>query len=170
ILVGVQTVEDDNPQLTTRLENKSDSHHPVKIILDSSLRISPNANVIIDKTSPTWLATTKSDSNFGLQNIKILRCKETESMVDLDDLLKQLAGENITSLLVEGGPRVVTSFLKAGLVDRVIQFVSPSYLGGEGRGAVGSLGIERLSEKISLKNITVKTLGSDLMIEGDVDV
>lgn len=86
-------------------------------------------------------------------------------MVDLPHLLKK-AGENqITSLLVEGGRGVFTSFLKEKLVDKIYYFLSPKIL-GRGLDSFGDLGIKEISNSITLRGCETKRFRNDLLVIG----
>ncbi|QQR81546.1 MAG: bifunctional diaminohydroxyphosphoribosylaminopyrimidine deaminase/5-amino-6-(5-phosphoribosylamino)uracil reductase RibD [Deltaproteobacteria bacterium] len=180
IVVGIGTVQTDDPQLTTRLRS-DESHDPIRVVLDSSLKISAKAKVLRQiSASPTWIATTLAETDKKIKNFEkkfsrvsfeILSCRsDSKHRVDLKDLLKKIAARGVVSVLVEGGPSVATSFLQQKLVDRVVHFISPSYVGGNHHGALGDLLIKKLGQKMSLREIEVRTLGSDIMIEGFINL
>ncbi|MBI3541276.1 MAG: bifunctional diaminohydroxyphosphoribosylaminopyrimidine deaminase/5-amino-6-(5-phosphoribosylamino)uracil reductase RibD [Deltaproteobacteria bacterium] len=157
ILVGLETVRKDNPQLTTRLKGQK-GHDPIRVILDSRLRISSKAKVLHLKSSaPTWVATTVSKKHrrlpwFQQKGIEILFCrKDSKGRVDLKDLLKQLGKREIVQLLVEGGATVAESFLKQKLADRFILFFAPSLMG-----------------ETSIRQLSGRKMGPDLMVEGHI--
>lgn len=139
VLVGIGTVEKDDPQLTTRLSG-GHGQDPVRVVLDSRLRIGRKAHVLtLHSPSPTWIATTVSPSSSRVRKIRkrgveVLFCRKDDRLgrVDLKDLLKKLACRGIVTLLVEGGPNVWRSFLEAGLVDQVALFIAPFRLGKKG--------------------------------------
>lgn len=117
ILVGVETIITDNPELTVRLTK---GENPIKIILDSKLRTPKNAK-ILNNLSKTIIATTKTSPEKH-----ILTCKKTKNeQIDLKDLLKKLYKKGICSILVEGGEKISDSFLKADLVDRLSLICTP---------------------------------------------
>ena len=174
ILVGIETVLHDDPLLTNRLEGEGNVHHPKRVILDSHLRIPATAKVLTDRTSPTLIASLRSLEEipdiFKQEGVSFIQCREDSGRISLLNLAENLADLGILSLLVEGGPSVISSFLRAGLVDRVVQFVSPSYLGEEGRSGIGTLGITDLERRMWLKDISIQNIGPDLRIEGEVCV
>lgn len=175
VLVGVDTILADDPLLTTRIDDAGfELHQPIRIVVDSELKIPVASKVITDRTSETIIATTQLTSivsdKFEKEGVSILRCDKIGERVSLRDLLRQLSLMNITSLLVEGGPTIIASFFRENLVDHVIQFISPSYLGGNCKPAIGDLKIEELSKRILLKDLSINKCGVDFVVAGDVNV
>lgn len=132
ILVGVNTVLADDPQLTVRLVS---GPQPQPIVLDSSLRFPPTAR-LLQHPRGVWIATTphrdtsREDALQRRQVRFLVIPADEEGRVNLRDLLSTLYGEGITSIMVEGGPRVLTAFLRQGLADAVVVTVCPYYIGG----------------------------------------
>ena len=173
ILAGVGTVISDNPILTTRFfAGDTEIHHPIRVILDSKLRIPLASHVIKDRTSRTIIATTLQPSfiidELKSEGIEIIQCDKNGEMVSLRDLLRQLAARNIMSLLVEGGSTVISSFFREGLVDWVIQYISPTFLGGDAVSSLGELNIGSLSNRIMLQDVSINNIGDDFVVEGEV--
>lgn len=166
ILVGVETVIADDPQLTTRLE-KMDVRHPLRVILDSKGRIPPTARVL-DPALPgqTLVATTEATSLMD-SGVEVLTLPADDGRVNLEALLTTLGQREITSLLVEGGGTVLGSFFTHGLVDRVLAFVAPLIIGGrEAPTSVGGAGAARIAEAWRLERVQVQRLGPDVLISG----
>ncbi|HEX7475513.1 MAG TPA: RibD family protein [Dehalococcoidales bacterium] len=132
ILVGINTVVADNPYLTVRLV---EGQSPLPIVLDSRLRLPLNSNLLKNKTPPL-VATTTSASQERQRRIeesgaKIIRTTPDErGWVDLRSLLDALADLGIKKVMVEGGARVITSFLSQHLVDWIVITIAPTFLGG----------------------------------------
>jgi len=170
ILVGINTVLADDPQLNVRLKNKK-TKNPLRIVLDSKLQIPLNAKILNTSLAPTWIATTlkkASDKSKLLesQGIRVLFCPEKEGQIDLHFLIKKLGEEEMDSLLVEGGGTVNFSFAKAKLVDKVYAFIAPKLIGGnKAKTGMEGVGFEKLSDVVQLKNIHYKKLDNDLLIE-----
>lgn len=165
VLVGANTVKRDDPELTLHNVRGED---PIRIILDSAGKISHSSKVIKEnKNGKTIIATTnqKTKEKFK-EKVEIWKLKKSEDgKVDLVQLLKK-AGENqITSLLVEGGRGVFTSFLKEKLVDKIHYFLSPKIL-GKGLDSFGDLGIKEISDSITLRDYEIKRFKNDLLIVG----
>lgn len=169
VLVGIGTVLADNPSLTTRLiEGKS----PIRVILDSKARISLDSKVLTDKSARTIIAVTE---NAPPEKISALKACGAEviiagyEQIDLKMLMKMLAAQEITSILVEGGGQVHFSMMKAGLVDKIYGFIAPKIIGGsKSLTAVEGEGFLKLSEAMTLKNFTSEKIGEDILISGYV--
>jgi diaminohydroxyphosphoribosylaminopyrimidine deaminase / 5-amino-6-(5-phosphoribosylamino)uracil reductase len=163
ILVGINTVVADDPELTARLDGQ-DPRQPLRIVLDSSLRIRQSARVI---GANTLIATTKP-GRVGLA--EVLKLPATpEGRVSIPDLLDELGRRQILSVLVEGGAEVHAAFFREGFVDKVYAFIGPKLLGGrEAPGPLGGEGISLLSEAIGLTDVDVTRLGDDVLISGYV--
>jgi len=170
ILVGLGTVLQDNPSLTTRLIDGG--RDPVRIVLDSMARLPVTARVLSGESpAPIVVATTDRASDARVAELErrggwVIRCGGGP-FVDLEVLLRELAAREITSVLVEGGATVHASFLEAGLVDKLHWFVAPKIIGGvDAPGAVGGRGIDRVSEALCLERVRWLDLGHDVCIEG----
>ena len=165
ILVGVDTVIADDPELTTRLEGAG-GRQPLRVILDSQLRTPHAANVV----GPNTLIATTREGQVG--EAETMQFASTpEGRVELAPLLEELGRRGILSLLVEGGSEVHASFFNEGLVDKVHAFLAPMVIGGRGApGPVGGPGIEGLDQAIALHDLETTRLGRDLMITAYVDV
>ena len=172
ILVGINTVLADNPRLTVRLVR---GRNPARVILDSRLRMPLDSEIVKTRdVAPVMIATTaqadkEKPSRLQELGIEILEVQSDESGgIDLKHLLQVLGQRNISSLLVEGGSKVITSFLRQKLADRVVVAVAPKIL-GKGVDAVGELGIIRLSQAFKLTFRKVSRAGEDIVIEAEVD-
>jgi diaminohydroxyphosphoribosylaminopyrimidine deaminase/5-amino-6-(5-phosphoribosylamino)uracil reductase len=173
IIVGINTVIKDNPSLTARKNNKLYKKQPIRIILDSNLKIPLNRK-IFKKTniSPVIIATTKNiplikKQKLAKKGIEILICKEKRNMVDLVDLMKKLALREISHVLVEGGGEVISSFLKEKLADEIFLFISPMILGGDISSVRGE-GFLKIENAPRLKNIEFKKIGNEFLIKGEI--
>ena len=98
--------------------------------------------------------------------MRVLRLPARETYVDLPALLAQLDAEGIRTLMVEGGARVITSFLKAQLVDRLIVTITPTLIGGVR--AVTQL-LSDSGEFPRLRHASVQQLGADWIVSGELD-
>ena len=168
ILVGVGTVIKDNPELTVRLAR---GRNPLRVIVDTALKIPANSKVLqnLSQTS-TIIATIKKASdpqfqrltNLGAEVITIAADKQGN--VDLKKLLKILAKNNISSILIEGGAQVITSTLFRNLANRLVTIIAPKIL-GKGLEAVGDLKISNLdlAKKLSIRKITRS--GDDIIVD-----
>ena len=173
IMVGINTVIEDNPMLTARVDG---GKNPIRIVVDSSLRIDINANVVQDKSAKSIIATTdKADKDKILklqaQDVDVIVVdKDENDKVDIEKLLDILGQQNICSILVEGGATLSGSFVAKKLVDKVYFFIAPKIIGGkEAKTPVAGTGILNLQEALALKDIQIEKLEEDILIIGRVD-
>lgn len=173
IMVGINTVIEDNPMLTARVDG---GKNPIRIVVDSSLKIDINANVVQDKSAKTIIATTdKADKDKFLklqaQDVDVIVVdKDKNDKVDIEKLLDILGQQNICSILVEGGATLSGSFVAKKLVDKVYFFIAPKIIGGkEAKTPVAGTGILNLQEALTLKDIQIEKLEEDILIIGRVD-
>lgn len=173
IMVGINTVIEDNPMLTARVDG---GKNPIRIVVDSSLKIDINANVVQDKSAKTIVATTdKADKDKILklqaQDVDVIVVdKDEKDKVDIEKLLDILGQQNICSILVEGGATLNGSFVAKKLVDKVYFFIAPKIIGGkEAKTPVAGTGILNLQEALALKDIQFEKLEEDILIIGRVD-
>ncbi len=169
ILVGIGTVIADNPRLTVRLSEGTD---PQPVILDSTLRFPLDAYLLKNPELPPWIATTERAPAYRRRELEMAGARvislpsTPNGWVDLPPLLECLAGEGIKSVMVEGGPRVITSFLAERTVDHLVLTVAPVVVGGlRAVGDLDSLGVQRPR----LLNMGYQRLGDDLVVWGDPD-
>ncbi|MCP4255147.1 MAG: bifunctional diaminohydroxyphosphoribosylaminopyrimidine deaminase/5-amino-6-(5-phosphoribosylamino)uracil reductase RibD [Candidatus Scalindua sp.] len=169
IMVGAGTVVADNPQLTVRHVR---GKNPFRIIVDSKLRIPIKSSVLTDTNAHlTIIATTSSASAREIAAIKKLGVdvwvvkKERDGMVSLKDLLRELGEREIVSVLVEGGSEIITSLLKAGLVDKMIIPIAPKIV-GKGLEAIGDLKINKINKSIKFSSFKTIKKGDDIIFEG----
>ena len=167
----VDTAINDDPSLTSRLPGRK-GHDPLRVVLDTSLRMSPQAVMLSQESSAaTWIfCSPKADlkKRQALQDAgaRVIDVPEKNGRPNLPDVLRALAQEGHTSLLVEGGSAIHTSFLKAGLVDQVTLFMAPLFLGNESIPVVGDLAITDVGAGRRFQTSRVKRFGNDVLIEG----
>jgi 3,4-dihydroxy 2-butanone 4-phosphate synthase/GTP cyclohydrolase II len=168
ILVGVGTVLADDPQLTVRMVPGAS---PIRVVLDSTLRVPEDARVLDDDAATLVITTERSDrdkrdlvESRGAGVRVARRCGEG---VEIKSALKILSDMGVRSVLVEGGAKVITSFLKQGLVDRVIVSIAPKLI-GTGTEGVGDLGTRSVTEGVTLANRSVHVVGQDILVAGSV--
>lgn len=173
IMVGINTVIEDNPMLTSRVDG---GKNPIRIVVDSSLKIDINANVVQDKSAKTIIATTDKANKDKILKLQaqdvdvIVVDKDENDKVDIEKLLDILGQQNICSILVEGGATLSGSFVAKKLVDKVYFFIAPKIVGGkEAKTPVAGTGILNLQEALALKDIQIEKLEEDILIIGRVD-
>ncbi len=169
VMVGVETVLRDEPQLTVRMVSGAS---PARIVLDSTLRVPDDAAVLGPASATTIVTTERSDparrAALRERGVRVeVVPAAADGRVDLLAALASLRAGGIQSLLVEGGARVITALLAAGVVDRIIVAVAPVIL-GRGTEAVDDLGVERVADGIRLEHRTVVAAGDDVVLAWDV--
>ena len=167
ILVGIGTVLLDDPRLNVRGTKGSS---PLKVVVDSTLRIPQNARLFKTK-GKVLIATTKKSSSLKRKRLskkaEVLVLDSDRGKVSVKSLLEALARRGVLHVLAEGGGEMIASLVEAGLCDEAYVFVAPKIIGG--RDAVTSVegrGILDLKKAVSLKNTTVQKIGNDFLIHG----
>ncbi|MBW2975260.1 bifunctional diaminohydroxyphosphoribosylaminopyrimidine deaminase/5-amino-6-(5-phosphoribosylamino)uracil reductase RibD [Candidatus Woesearchaeota archaeon] len=167
VMVGANTVLKDDPKLNVRLVK---GRNPKKIVVDTKLRIPINANIAKNDPSDLIIATSKKASKSKMKRLMqkgahILTMGASNGKIDLKELMKELGKREICSILVEGGAELNAEAIKSGIVDKVLFFISPQFI-GKGLGALGDLGINKVDRSIKLKKLDYKKIGRDILIEG----
>ncbi|MBN1354274.1 MAG: RibD family protein [Candidatus Omnitrophica bacterium] len=166
ILVGIGTVLRDNPSLTTRFIK---GRNPVRIVVDSKLRLPATANVVKSiKEAMTIVFTTNGAPKGKIEKLRkkgvevIVRPIARDGYIDIGDIIRILYKKGIKKILVEGGKSIITSFLKADLADRIIVIVAPKIL-GKGVESAGDMGITRIDGALRMRLGSVERLGEDVI-------
>lgn len=174
IMVGVGTVERDDPLLTTRLERGG--RDALRVVVDSRLRISDQAKILqVHSEAPTVVATTAQAPYGKIRRlrdlgVRVLVLPEKDQRVDLRAMLTALGGMGIQSLLLEGGATLNGSFFAEQLIDRVMLFIAPRLIGGdEGKGLFAGSGVATLDEAPLIRRLRISRFGDDLLYEGEID-
>jgi riboflavin-specific deaminase-like protein len=168
VLVGIGTVLHDDPQLTVRMVPGAS---PIRVVLDARLRIPDHAAVLAEDATTVVVTTSASSpdrrSELLGRGVSVVVVPAGPNGVELDAALDALFRDGIRSVLVEGGARVITSFLSSGLADRLVVGISPRVL-GSGTEAVGDLGITEVARSIRLERPAVHVVGDDVLVAGDI--
>jgi diaminohydroxyphosphoribosylaminopyrimidine deaminase/5-amino-6-(5-phosphoribosylamino)uracil reductase len=174
IMVGIGTVLADDPELTTRRQDKI-SKNPIRIVIDSKAKIPLESKVLkCDDKTKTIIATTEFAKDSKVEAIKqkgavVIVTKSKNGWVNLTELMSLLCEMGIDSILLEGGSTLNYSALQEGIVDKVITFISPKIFGGTtGKTPVGGQGVEHVSDSIVLRDAEVTRFDEDIMIEAYV--
>ena len=166
ILVGAGTVTNDDPELTVRLVR---GRNPLRLVLDTLLTTPPEAKVFKDQEKARTVLIASETAPLSRRRLMEKKGIEiltpgttTDGRLDLRGLLVILGERQITSLLVEGGSRVITSFIKERLADELIVVVAPKIV-GRGIDAVGDLGITSMTEALFFPRRRLFRLGEDVV-------
>jgi diaminohydroxyphosphoribosylaminopyrimidine deaminase/5-amino-6-(5-phosphoribosylamino)uracil reductase len=166
VMVGVDTVLADNPQLTVRHVR---GRNPLRVIVDTRLRTPESVNVLDGQhTSKTIIATTESNPRVHLrylkQGVTIVVCDEIDGRVSMKDLLQKLGAMGVQSILLEGGSRLAGDMLQNGLIDELAFFVAPKIVGNNGFAPFTLREITSMDQAIRLDFIDVTRSGVDFLI------
>ncbi len=171
VMVGAGTVIADDPRLTTRLVQ---GPSPIRIVVDSTLRLPPSAKLLNDGGAPTLLATTDRATHerrrlFSTAGAQVLVLPATpDGRVDLGALLDELGRRGLDSLLVEGGAGLITALLREHRVRRLVVSIAPMILGA-GIEAIGDLDIVRLRDAVAFRRASFSQVGPDVIFDGELE-
>lgn len=171
VMVGAGTILKDDPELTVRYVR---GKNPLRIVVDSTLRIEANARVLKNQEkAKTIIVTTPLCNKEKLSQLTgagieiLIINNDNKKRVDLKELLIELGKKEISSVLVEGGSEIITSFLKEKIADRLVIIIAPKIM-GTGTPAVGDLGIKRMDDLIKLSSRKVFRKGNDIIIDARI--
>jgi diaminohydroxyphosphoribosylaminopyrimidine deaminase/5-amino-6-(5-phosphoribosylamino)uracil reductase len=171
VLVGLGTVTTDDPELTARGGRNRRSPH--RIILDERLALPLDARVLKPREgSMTIVVATPGAAASRRRRLEavgamVVSARAREGFVDLRDLMRRLGAMAVTSILIEGGSEVNASALRAGIVNKVMVMLAPKILGGrDAVGAVGGRSPTRLDQAVTLRDLVVRRVGDDVVVEG----
>jgi diaminohydroxyphosphoribosylaminopyrimidine deaminase / 5-amino-6-(5-phosphoribosylamino)uracil reductase len=178
VLVGVGTVLSDDPSLTARVGARFQTlakKQPLRVVVDSRLRTPLNAQILrrVDGVR-TLIATSRmapAARRLALQRqgVDVVMLPLIRGRVSLLALMRELGKRGITSLLVEGGGEVNAAMLRAKVVQQVRLYMAPSLLGGiDAKGMIGGKGPRRLAAAFKLKHVRTRSLGGDIVVEGEL--
>ena len=174
ILVGIGTVESDDPQLTSRTEGMKD---PLRVVIDPAGRISADRQLLHDGGDVLLvLQEGQSAPDYLSERVEILmvpanRQSGGKSQIDLDDLLRKLGDRGIQSLLVEGGAVTIGHFFDAGKVDRCEVLIAPKVIGGaEAPGPIAGRGLDMMTLAIEALDPRWTDLGPDRLLEASLSL
>jgi diaminohydroxyphosphoribosylaminopyrimidine deaminase/5-amino-6-(5-phosphoribosylamino)uracil reductase len=167
VLVGINTILTDNPQLTVRHVR---GHNPRRVILDTQLRLQPDAAIFKAGKAPILVATrpyppAKNVARLEKARAEIIWIPQIgKDELDLNALLDELIRRGILYLLVEGGSHVQASFVRQNLFDEIVLVQAPIFLGGDGIPAMGSLGVTKVAEGAELAVKNLHFIGRDIAL------
>jgi diaminohydroxyphosphoribosylaminopyrimidine deaminase / 5-amino-6-(5-phosphoribosylamino)uracil reductase len=165
VIAGVGTVIADDPHLTAR--DAPATRQPLRVVVDSDARTSPSARVL-DGAAPTLVAVADDAPPSRLEGLQaagaeVLRLPRRDGHVDLSALLRALYDREVVIALLEGGATLAGSFVRGGLVDRIVGYHAPLMLGA-GAPTIADLGVTTLTDAIRLDLDEVDRIGNDVRI------
>lgn len=165
ILVGVETVLSDDPKLTVNEKYVKKPKHPVRVVLDSGGRTPAGAKVLNGAAKTIMVTNERCSKTF--KNAEVVRCGNEE--VDIEKLIPVLESRGIHTLLVEGGSRVIWSFLESRIADEVRIFIGSIVIGGDTAPTpAGGGGAESERDIVQLRLKSAKVLGSGVLVAYEV--
>ncbi len=173
IMVGSGTVNTDDPRLTTRLAGGG-GRDPVRIVFDGSLTTSPQATLYTQSSEAKTVLVTASDhtekvlQHYRALGVEIIQVPRTADGLNLPAAMVELGKMNLQYLLLEGGSILGGAMMRADLVDRVMIFVTPKIIGGDGYSLLSGEGVASISDTWSLINLRARQIDTDILIEGEV--
>jgi diaminohydroxyphosphoribosylaminopyrimidine deaminase/5-amino-6-(5-phosphoribosylamino)uracil reductase len=168
ILVGIGTVLADDPLLTCRLPGM-EARSPVRVVLDRALRISGSSRLVHSaRQTPLWVMTSETAeaaaaTRLGAAGAQVMRVHASAHGLDLAAVLHALSERGITRLMVEGGARVASSFVAAGLVDEIWLLRGPDTIGADGVPALDAMPLPAVTQSPAFKVRASETLGKDTL-------
>ncbi len=168
ILVGIGTALADDPLLTCRLPGMG-ARSPVRVVLDSGLRLSPGARLVAGAAdTPLWIfaaeaAPRAAERELQARSAEIFHAPATAGRLDLQTVLRSLGDRGITRLLVEGGPRVAAALIEADLIDEVILLRAPLVVGTDGLDALAGMPLAALARSPRWRQVGSEPLGADIL-------
>lgn len=171
VLIGVETALGDDPLLTARCACET---QPLRVVLDSALRLPASARLLASAAPAGDVVVFGVAERADAQRRELLERAGAEvrltaadacGLVALPEVLEALCARGVERLLVEGGARVLTAFLRAELAGRVEIEVAPVWLGSPGLPAIGELGVDGA---LGLDGIEIERLGASLLLSGEI--
>jgi diaminohydroxyphosphoribosylaminopyrimidine deaminase / 5-amino-6-(5-phosphoribosylamino)uracil reductase len=172
VVVGIGTVLADDPMLNVRIDGY-EARQPKRIIIDGDLSIPRRARVLRTKQGgEVILVTTAHADPEAIEALeedghRVVVLPGRRRLIQIDELMKFLAQEELLSVLAEGGRQIHTAMLRAGVVDKVVAFVAPKLVGGRMlRSPVEDLGLTHMDKALMLKRVRWIPFGEDICLEG----
>jgi len=172
VMIGRNTALKDNPELTVRFIK---GRNPVRIIIDGQFSLPSSLKIFNTDSAPTWILTSKSSMNKNESKlrrltecgVRVFGITTNSEFISPETILRTLAGEGISSILIEGGAKVAKSFLDYSLVDKLYLFTSPKIL-GEGLNAITLSKPRLLKNAITFRIIDLHRLSEDVYLEANI--
>jgi diaminohydroxyphosphoribosylaminopyrimidine deaminase/5-amino-6-(5-phosphoribosylamino)uracil reductase len=173
ILTGIDTVSADNPKLTVRIEGERIDRPPLRVVVDSQLRMPWSCHLITVLDAPTVVFTTEQTAQtepakvykLTSAGVEVLTVGDEDGHCNLQETLTLLGSRGIQQVLIEAGPTLITEFLKQNLIDEAYIYIAPLTLGDNGT-ATASEAMNALTNQQELKDVKTDTFGTDVRICG----
>jgi diaminohydroxyphosphoribosylaminopyrimidine deaminase/5-amino-6-(5-phosphoribosylamino)uracil reductase len=164
VLVGSNTVIRDNPHLGARGKNKKD---PIRIVLDTGLKTPIDSKVYRDSNAIVFTGENADKTKVKkFYDKNIIVHKFNSEKIEINKVLKYLAGQKIISVLVEGGGEVIGSFIDSKMINEIYAFYAPIIIGGNQARSVSGEGIEKIQDAIKIKSPKMRKFDDNFLIYG----
>jgi len=174
IVTGIGTILADDPSMTVRINTLVDNkqfEQPLRIILDPRLSTPPSAR-ILEQNGKTLIVTTSEEpevvTDLTKAGAEILLQEGRQDTIDLHELMKYLAEEEVNEVLLETGATLGGAMLQAGLIDEFVIYMAPHLMGNDARGLFNLSGIESMDQRISLDIQEIRAIGKDWRITAKI--
>ena len=159
VLVGINTVLNDDPKLTVKEKHVKNPKNPIRIVLDTHCK-TPKDALVVNNKAKTFVITGEKCKKSYPDNVEIVRCKTKNNHIDLEDFLEKIYEKGIRKLMVEGGSNVITSFITEKLVDDIYIYVGSILIGGKNTPSL----VSNLQSNINLRLKDTRDIGSGLLL------
>ncbi|MCL1901539.1 MAG: bifunctional diaminohydroxyphosphoribosylaminopyrimidine deaminase/5-amino-6-(5-phosphoribosylamino)uracil reductase RibD [Firmicutes bacterium] len=168
VMVGVNTVVKDDPELTARIKG---GRNPLKVVIDGKLSIPMNAKILAGEKVVIFTSFNANEEKIKRLNglgAKVIKLPNANGKISLKAVMIELGKQNIDSVLIEGGGILNSHALNEGVVDKLITFIAPKLIGGASAPTFFSgTGIEEIKDALKLKHTRIAKIGEDIIIESD---
>jgi len=169
VLVGIGTVQQDDPLLTVRL-TKGKIKDPLRIVIDLRLRIPLKARILADPGNTLIVSGEQAPISrrkaLESKGVEILALPERQGRISIKEILSVLGRRGLTSLLVEGGAEVYGSFFRERQIDKLVLFLAPLMIGGQkAKEMIGGAGVSQVTEALRFREMKVKSWFGDILVE-----
>lgn len=167
IITGIGTVIADNPQLTARTDEIDAVEQPLRVVVDSALRLEPDAALVTGDGAVLVCHASGDAAATGVleaAEVAVLSLPGADGRVCLESLLRELGKREINDVLVEAGPVLNGALLAAGLVDELVVYQAPLVMGADARGMFAGQSVETMSAVTELEISDVRHVGPDLRV------
>jgi diaminohydroxyphosphoribosylaminopyrimidine deaminase/5-amino-6-(5-phosphoribosylamino)uracil reductase len=164
------TVRADDPNLTVRLDEGDigDYCSPLRVVLDTRLSISSDAKLLLDDAETLVITSTEArGTREDLQNVDIESVHEEAGRLDLHEVMKLLAARDINEVMVESGSTLSGALLRARLVDELVIYMAPHFMGDNAKGLLHLPGLEKMDQRIMLRIKNIHQVGNDVRITAE---
>lgn len=167
VVVGGNTVRQDNPRLTTHGHSP---HNPRRIVMSQCLELPDQANLWQVQTAPTLIFTSPEAEPDRIQRLRDQGVEVTVlAALTPAAVTRHLYQLGCSSVLWECGGTLAAAALKDGVIDQIWAFIAPKLIGGKiAPGPIGDLGLEQMDQAIPLANLSVQPIGEDWLIRGEI--